>query len=251
MIVRRWLPFILLVATLAVLTAAPQTWRVGLSLLFPGQQPLLYTRADPAFLLGQHLLLVFVSSLMSIAVGVGLGVTVTRPGGRAFMPAVERLAAIGQTFPPAAVLALAVPALGFGFYPTVAALFLYSVLPILRNTLAGVTSVPPEAMEAARGMGMTGVQALMRIELPLAFPAILAGVRTSVVVNVGTATIGATIGAGGLGAPIISGLVNQNPAFLVEGALTAGLLSLALDAGFAAIAAAIRKPGQVSETSGA
>jgi osmoprotectant transport system permease protein len=162
-------------------------------------------------------------------------VLVTRPRGRQFLPVAEKLAAVVQTFPPAAVLALSVPALGFGFSPTIAALFLYSVLPILRNTLGGLASVSTDAVDAARGMGMTPAQVLGKVELPLALPVILAGVRTAVIVNVGTATIGATIGAGGLGAPIISGLVNQNPAFLAEGTIIVGLLALTIDAAFAAV----------------
>ena len=92
-----------------------------------------------------------------------------------------------------------------------------------------------DAVEAARGMGMTPAQVLGKVEIPLALPVILAGVRTSVIVNVGTATIGATIGAGGLGAPIISGLVNQNPAFLTEGTVIVGLLALTIDTAFSAL----------------
>jgi osmoprotectant transport system permease protein len=172
---------------------------------------------------------------MAVVIGVGGGILVTRPAGRQFLPIAEKLAAIAQTFPPAAVLALSVPAFGFGISPTIAALFLYSVLPILRNTLGGVEAVSKDIVDVARGMGMSPAQVLWRVELPLALPIILAGMRTSVIVNVGTATIGATIGAGGLGAPIISGLVNQNPAFLLEGTLMVGLLALALDAGFAAV----------------
>jgi len=230
----RWAGVGLLGAVLAVLALRTDVWQWGLAALFPSTGTLLYPRADPAWLVGEHLLLVAVSSLLAVAVGVGAGVIVTRPRGRPFLPVVERLAAIAQTLPPAAVLALSVPALGFGLKPTIAALFLYSVLPIVRNTLEGLADVPADAVEAARGMGMTPRQVLQRVELPLALPVILAGVRTSVIVNVGTATIGATIGAGGLGAPIISGLVNQNPAFLTEGTLIVALLALTIDSVFAA-----------------
>jgi osmoprotectant transport system permease protein len=230
-----WVALGLLAAVFVFLSASPGFWQWGLHILFPDLQALLYPRADPAWLVGEHLLLVGVSSLLAIAVGVGVGVLVTRPNGRQFLPVAEKLAAVVQTFPPAAVLALSVPALGFGFKPTIAALFLYSVLPIVRNTLGGLASVSTDAVEAARGMGMTPLQVLARVELPLALPVILAGVRTSVIVNVGTATIGATIGAGGLGAPIISGLVNQNPAFLAEGTIIVGLLALTIDTAFAAV----------------
>jgi osmoprotectant transport system permease protein len=234
-ILRSWLPFVILAAVFVFLTVDVGAWRWGLGAAFSGQRDILYPRADPAWLVGEHLLLVGVSSILAIACGVGAGVLVTRPRGRQFLPVAEKLAAVVQTFPPAAVLALSVPALGFGISPTIAALFLYSVLPILRNTLAGITSVPADVTDAARGMGMTPAQSLVRVEIPLALPVILAGVRTSVIVNVGTATIGATIGAGGLGAPIISGLVNQNPAFLAEGTIIVGLLALTIDSLFAAL----------------
>jgi osmoprotectant transport system permease protein len=239
-----WIAFALLAAVFLLLMASTSLWQWGLRFLFPDVQDLLYPRADPAWLVGEHFVLVGVSSLLAIVVGVGAGVFVTRPRGRQFLPVAEKLAAVVQTFPPAAVLALSVPALGFGFKPTIAALFLYSVLPILRNTLGGLASVPADAVDAARGMGMTPAQVLARVELPLALPVILAGVRTSVIVNVGTATIGATIGAGGLGAPIISGLVNQNPAFLAEGTIIVGLMAISIDTAFAAVEASLPRGGR-------
>jgi len=237
----RWIALGILAAVAIVLSSSADIWRWGLRLVFPGTDALVYPRADPAWLVGEHLVLVGVSSLMAVVVGVGAGILVTRPRGLPFLPAAERLASVVQTFPPAAVLALSVPALGFGFAPTIAALFLYSVLPIVRNTLEGLRLVSADAVEAARGMGMTPAQVLLRVELPLAMPVILAGVRTSVIVNVGTATIGATIGAGGLGAPIISGLVNQNPAFLTEGTLIVGVLALTIDTAFAAAESALHR----------
>ncbi len=244
-----WIALAVLAAACVILSSGTVVWRWALALLFPGLDALVYPRADPAWLVGEHLLLVGVSSILAIAVGVGTGILVTRPRGRSFLPAAERLASVIQTFPPAAVLALSVPALGFGFSPTIAALFLYSVLPIIRNTLEGLRLVSADAVEAARGMGMTPAQVLARVELPLAMPAILAGVRTSVIVNVGTATIGATSGAGGLGAPIISGLVNQNPAFLLEGTLIVGMLALTIDTAFAAAEGSLRgRPQGPEET---
>jgi osmoprotectant transport system permease protein len=241
-----WVGFLALSAVFLVLTLDPAVWRLLLGFLFPGIKDLLYPRADPAFLVGEHMLMVSVSSLLASIVGIWAGISVTRPWGKGMKPVAEKLAAIGQTFPPAAVLALSVPILGFGAAPTAAALVLYSILPILRNTIGGLDTVAPDVREAARGMGMTPLQVLWRVELPLAAPIILAGVRTSVIVNVGTAAIGATIGAGGLGAPIISGLVNQNPAYLTEGAVTAGLLALVLDSAFQAIQAMIRSRGVTS-----
>jgi len=244
-----WVAVGALAAVSAVLSLSPGIWHWGLAVLFPGMDTLVYPRADPAWLVGEHLLLVGVSSVLAVAVGLAAGIAVTRPRGLPFLPAAERMAAIVQTFPPAAVLALSMPALGFGFSPTIAALFLYSVLPIVRNTLEGLRLVSADAVEAARGMGMTPVQVLTRVELPLAIPVILAGVRTSVIVNVGTATIGATIGAGGLGAPIVSGLVNQNPAFLTEGTLIVGMLALTIDTAFAAAESALRRAAPATEVS--
>ncbi|RAW06176.1 osmoprotectant uptake system permease, partial [Halomonas elongata] len=150
-----------------------------------------------------------------------------------FLPLVGQLASIGQTFPPVAVLALAVPVLGFGTLPIIVALLLYGLLPIVRNTLAGLEGIDPGVTEAARGMGMTGGQRLRQVELPLAAPVILAGIRTSVTINIATAAIGATVGASNLGDPIISGIVNGNTAYVLQGALLIGLLALCVDSLFA------------------
>jgi len=213
----------------AALAADMRIWQVTLHFLFPGSDQVLYPRADLLTLLGEHLGLVAVSSVLAIAIGVPLGTIVTRHWGRAFLDLVDDLASLGQTIPPVAVLALAVPLLGFGFEPTVVALFLYSILPIVRNTIGGLDSVPKDLIEAARGMGMTATQCLFKVEFPLAIRVIMAGIRISVVINVGTATVGAVIGAGGLGAPIIAGLVRQNPAFVLEGAVAGGLLAILAD----------------------
>ncbi|HTX72995.1 MAG TPA: ABC transporter permease [Rectinemataceae bacterium] len=231
----RWTVPIILAAALATLCFWPGALPFLLHLAFPEEIELLYPRAALAFLVGEHLALTLVSSALAAIVGIGLAIAATRRRGGPLASLADRLAAMAQTFPPAAVLALSVPALGFGFKPTVAALFLYSVLPILRNGMEGLAGVPAEAMDAARGMGMGGRERLLKVELPLAAPAILAGLRTAIVVNIGTATIGATIGAGGLGSPIISGLVTQRPSYLAEGALAVALLALAADGLFAAL----------------
>ena len=204
-------------------------WDMVLSFLFPGLEEVIYPRAKLSQLLGEHLILVSVSSLSAIAVGIPLGVFVTRKLGSSFEGIVSDLGSLSQTIPPVAVLALAVPLVGFGFKPTVFALFLYSILPILRNTISGLEDVSPVIKEAAIGMGMTRSQLLFRVELPLAAPVLFAGIRISVVVNVGTATIGAVVGAGGLGNPIISGLIWDNQAFILEGAVTAAFLAVLID----------------------
>jgi osmoprotectant transport system permease protein len=166
------------------------------------------------------------SSAFSILVGVPLGILVTRSMGKSLYPLVSHLTSLGQTFPPVAVLALAVPALGFGFKPTVFALFLYGLFPIVASTTVALSTVPAAVIDSARGMGMTPLQRLVKIELPLGLPLILGGVRISVMVNIGTAMIGAVIGAGGLGSPVVAGLVRFNPAFLLEGAVPAAVLAV-------------------------
>jgi osmoprotectant transport system permease protein len=204
-------------------------WQLALSAIFPGEPQVLYPRGNLLHLVSRHLLLVASSSGAAVLVGVGAGVFVTRPAGRAFLQIVDELSSLGQTIPPVAVLALAVPVIGFGIKPTVVALFLYSILPVLRNTIAGIQAVPADLIEAARGMGMTRRQILYRVELPLALSVIMAGIRVAVVINIGTAAIGAVVGAGGLGAPIIGGLTMQNTAFVLEGAVAAALLAILAD----------------------
>ncbi|MGM0782944.1 MAG: ABC transporter permease [Pseudomonadota bacterium] len=198
----------------------------------PGSREVLYARSSFLALLGQHVMVVGLASLAAVVLGVGGAVAVTRPFGRDFLPLVSQLASIGQTFPPVAVLALAVPVLGFGTLPIIVALLLYGLLPIVRNTLAGIEGIDLGVHEAARGMGMTRGQILRQVELPLAAPVMLAGVRTSVTINVATAAIGATVGASNLGDPIISGIVNGNTAYVLQGALLIGILAITVDSTF-------------------
>ena len=200
--------------------------------LFPEQPRPLYQQAGFLALTLAHGKLVVISSLAAVVIGVGAGVLVTRPAGREFRPLVETLAAMGQTFPPVAVLALAVPVMGFGEQPAIVALILYGILPVLQGTLAGLASVPVGALSVAEGMGMTGGQRLWKVELPLAAPVIVAGIRTSVIVNIGTATIASTVGANTLGTPIIIGLSGFNTAYVVQGAILVALAAIIVDRAF-------------------
>ncbi|MFP4564257.1 MAG: ABC transporter permease [Spirochaetia bacterium] len=226
---RGWIIFAVFVLIYVLLIIFPGGMKSALSTLFPGDREHIYPRAPLSLLVGEHLLLVGISSLAAIFIGMGLGIAVTRPWGRDFLRTVNDISALGQTIPPVAVLALAIPFLGFGAQPTIVALILYSTLPILRNTIEGLESIPPEVTEAARGMGMRRHKVLALVELPMAVPVIIAGIRTSVVINVGTATLGASVGAGGLGVPIVSGLVRENPSFVLQGAIGAAFLALLLD----------------------
>jgi osmoprotectant transport system permease protein len=200
--------------------------------LFPAIEPPIYRGDSLIDLFFWHALVVMAGSAAAIIVGVGAGIFVTREAGRAFRAIADTLATIGQTFPPVALLAVAVPALGYGFAPTFIALALYGLLPILANTVAGIEAVPPAAREAAEGMGLSPLQRLARIELPLALPVILAGIRTSVIINIGTATLGSTIGADTLGTPIIDGLVAGKLPYVLQGGIAVALFAVATDQGF-------------------
>ncbi len=176
-----------------------------------------------------HIELVALSGTIAVVAGMGCGIVVTRPAGKAFRSTVETLVAAGQTFPPVAVLAVAVPLIGFGKEPAVIALVLYGLLPILQGTLAGITAVPASVREIAEGAGMTPWQVLLRVELPLAAPVIIAGIRTSTIVNIGTAAIASTVGAKTLGSPVIIGLSGFNTAWIIQGACLMALLAVITD----------------------
>ena len=200
--------------------------------LTPDRSTVIYQRDTFFSLLSEHVAIVTVSAVAAIVIGVGSAILVTRRSGEEFLPLVSQLASIGQTFPPVAVLALSVPALGYGAKAVVVALVLYGLLPIVRNTLAGLQSVDRGVKESARGIGLSPWQVLFQVELPIAAPAILGGIRTSVTINIATAAIGSTIGANTLGDPIISGIVNNNIAFTVQGAVLIGLLAVTVDSAF-------------------
>lgn len=197
--------------------------------LFPELPRPVYQQESFVALALAHFWLVGVSSLIAVLIGVGAGIAVTRPAGAEFRPLVETIAAVGQTFPPVAVLAIAVPVMGFGQQPAIIALILYGVLPVLQATLAGLGSVPASVREIASGMGMSRGQQLRKVELPLAAPVILAGIRTSVIINIGTATIASTVGASTLGTPIIIGLSGFNTAYVIQGALLVALAAIVID----------------------
>ncbi len=204
--------------------------------LFPSLPRPIYLQEPLAALLWQHLGLVLLSSAIAVVIGTAAGVAATRPAGRAFRPMLETIAAMGQTFPPVAILAVAVPAVGFGALPALIALSLFGLLPVLQATLAGLESVPRPVQESARAMGMGPWHILTHVQIPLALPLWLAGVRTSVVINIGTAAIASTVGAKTLGSPIIVGLSGFNTAYVLQGAVLVGLLAIAADMAFERLA---------------
>jgi osmoprotectant transport system permease protein len=220
---------------LAAFLLAPQSFAPLFAPLNQHGAPAIYDQGNLLTLALAHLGTVLLAAAASTIVAVGLGILVTRASGREFLPLSRTLVNIGQTFPPVAVLAVAVPLVGFGEAPTLIALFAYGLLPIFENTIAGLQSCPPAVIEAADGMGMSARERLLAVELPLAMPLILEGVRLSLVINVGTATIGSTVAAKGLGEVIIAGLLSDNTAFILQGGLVTALMAILLYDAMAAV----------------
>jgi osmoprotectant transport system permease protein len=215
-----------MVLVLLALVLRPDWFTPIFAPLAPEGGPVIYDRTSLLSLSLSHLGLVAAATAAAAVVAVTLAILVTRPSGAAFLPLSRTITNIGQTFPPVAVLALAVPMLGFGAGPTLFALFLYGLLPIFENTIAGLSKLPPATLEAARGIGLNPWQRLTRVELPLALPVILTGIRLSVVIALGTATIGSTVAARTLGEVIIAGLLTNNTAFVLQGGLIVGLFAV-------------------------
>ena len=189
-------------------------------------------REDVLALVAQHLMIVVLALPVASVLGILLGVAlVDRPRAAGIA---EGLAGVMTTVPSVALFGLMIPllgtvGLGAGRPPAILAIILYSILPILRNTLTGLRSVPAETLEAAKGIGMTDVQVLARIRLPWALPAILSGVRTAVVMGIGITTIAAYVGAGGLGRWVFGGIRRSYPEMALAGALSISLLAFFAD----------------------
>lgn len=217
---------------LALVLARPAVMEPILAPLAPVGAPVLYDRASLASLFVSHVAMVAGATAAAALLAVPLAIVVSRPSGAALRPLARLLVNLGQTIPPVAVLAITVPLVGFGVWPTSIALFAYGLLPVFEGALAGLRLVPDEVRDSARGMGMTPFQVLRGVELPLALPQILSGIRVSAIVAMGTATIGSTVAAPGLGEVIIAGLLSDNAAYVAQGggvvALAAVLLADAL-----------------------
>lgn len=178
-------------------------------------------------LLWEHLLLSFTALTLALLVSIPAGIAMTR---------YERLAKIifpfvntVQTIPSLALLGFLIPIMGIGFAPAIVALFLYSLLPLVRNTYTGILSVDPTYIEASKGIGLTNLQILTKVEIPLALPVILAGLRTAGVIVIGTTTLAALIGAGGFGDPIFRGVATVNSQLILLGAIPSALLAIFTD----------------------
>ncbi len=189
----------------------------------------------------RHLVLVASSLLACVVVGVPLGILAARR--KRIAALVLGTAGVLQTVPSLALLALLIPVLGIGVVPAAVALFLYGLLPIVQGTCTGLTTIPGPLAEAAEALGLPSGARLLRVELPLASPSILGGVRTSAVIAVGTATIAALVGAGGLGDPILQGIALRSTPLILAGAVPAALLALAAQGGFALLERAVVPAG--------
>ncbi|MBZ9678957.1 ABC transporter permease [Mesorhizobium sp. ES1-1] len=229
------LPRLVLIALLVAFLTNPNWFEPLLKPLTENNAPVIYNQGSLLTLTLLHLRTVLIATVAATIVALALAILVTRPVGAEFLPLSRSLVNIGQTFPPVAVLALAVPAVGFGEKPTLIALFLYGLLPIFENALTGLTTLPANIVEAARGAGMTGWQRLIKVELPLSAPIILGGIRLSVVIGLATATIGSTVAARTLGEVIIAGLLSNNLAFILQGGLIVAALAVLIYDGLSAI----------------
>lgn len=175
----------------------------------------------------QHLTLTFLSVFIALIVALPAGIWISRKKGWSAL--VLGFSGVLQTIPSLALLGILIPLMGIGFLPALFALSLYALMPIIRNTYTGLTGVDPVVLEAAKAMGMNSTQRLFKIELPMAMPVIIAGIRSATVINVGVATLAAYVGAGGLGEFIFGGISLNNPVMMLAGAIPAALLALLLD----------------------
>jgi osmoprotectant transport system permease protein len=186
-------------------------------------------RSDIVYLSQQHMKIVAISGGLAIAVGVPLGIWLSRPAMRRAAESIMQGLNIGSTIPTLAVLALAMSLLGIGVVPAIFALWVASLLPIVRNTYAGMLGVPSYFVEAATGMGMRPVQILSGVEFPNALFVTFAGIRTALAINVGTAPLAFLIGGGGLGELIFTGIDLNEPAMMLAGAIPTALLAVLVD----------------------
>ena len=199
-----------------------------LNLLDPAAMLRSYGR-DIVYLTGQHFELVALSGVLAVLVGIPAGIILSRPSFARVSDFVMQVLNIGATIPTLAILALSMSWLGIGTPPAVFALWAATLLPIARNTAAGLRGVDPDILEAGRGMGMTPMQLLFRVELPNAMYVLLAGIRTALAINVGTAPLAFLIGGGGLGELIFTGIDLNEPTMMMAGALPTAALAVVID----------------------
>ena len=192
--------------------------------------------SDIVYLSKQHMRMVAISGGLAVLIGLPIGLWLSRPGMRRMAESIMQVLNIGGTVPTLAVLALSMSLLGIGQLPAIFALWVASLLPIVRNTYAGMLAVPMPYVEAATGMGMRPMQILAQVEFPNALYVTFAGIRTALAINVGTAPLAFLIGGGGLGELIFTGIDLNEPAMMLAGAIPTALLAVLLDFAIGAVA---------------
>lgn len=234
-----WQKLVFMPALLAVALVATYLWITNIHLDAIEHNSL--DNGNVQLRLWQHVRLTAISTFWVLVIAIPLGVALTRRRLRPVAPLFTALANIGQATPAIGLLALLVIWLGIGARTAIIGIVIYAVLPVLSNTVAGLRAIDPTMVEAARGIGMSALGVLTRVELPLAVPLILAGVRTALVLNVGTATLATFGGGGGLGDLITSGIVNQRMPVLILGSILTVVLALFVD-WLASVAEALLRP---------
>jgi len=220
---RRYIVLILLLTLCIVLTVliTNMEWiKEGVYKPFPWDDVLNCIRA--------HIEMVLIAESIVIAIGIPLGILVTRPGFKKLATPVIGGANIGQSIPSLAVIAIMAPILGFGFHSAIVALVIYGLLPVIRNSYTGINNIDPSIVEAARGMGMTRGQIARKIELPLALPVIMAGIRVSTVITVGTAELAVLVGGAGLGRITLTGVFSRQVLTILQGAAPTAALAITM-----------------------
>lgn len=187
----------------------------------------MFDRSPPYIL--EHLQLVLIPLIIATAIAFPVGVLLTRPRFQRYTGRVMGVFNAGQTIPPLAVIAVFFPFFGLGYRPALIALTIYALLPIARNTLAGLSGVPSEVKDAARGMGMTEWQILSQVEIPLSLPVVMSGIKTSAVLTAGTAALAALVGGKGMGAVIFAGINFFRMELILAGTIYIGLIAVLLD----------------------
>ncbi|WP_111493605.1 MULTISPECIES: ABC transporter permease [Marinobacter] len=205
----------------------------------------LYYLPDVEYLAKQHLWLTAISGGLAILIAIPLGIVLSRPAMDRYAETLMQGLNVGTTIPTLAVLALSMSFLGIGTLPAVFGLFVATLLPITRNTYAGLKDVSPALIEAAAGIGMSPLQRLIKVELPNALYVIFAGIRTALTLNVGTVPLAFLIGAGGLGELIFTGIDLYDPVMMLAGAIPTALLAIVVDA-LVALAAFLIVPREVN-----
>lgn len=226
--IRRMLPSGALIAVLSLMLIYSREFEIFMYDIFDTKTQT-GSRTPLLVLFTEHLNMVVVSGVIAVALGLAIGIFISSGYGREYRDAFEEIISLGQAFPSAALLALVVPVVGYGSEGALIALVIYALMPIVYNTYAGLTGVDPDCIEAARGMGMEDMRIFTKIRLPLAANVILAGIRTSLVINISAATLAAAVGAGGLGVLVVNGVKAFDPVLILEGAIPVSLMAVIAD----------------------